>query len=128
MLNPLFELGRIERSKDVSLKFVDAENNFVVVFPEDVIDKKTGLQIGNKGDMKYAGRIIEQNPHMDDNCTCPSFFHGNVSKWTDEHGYAFQCKHVIAARSIRYQNHPEPENNPISKNFDQKLVQTDLLL
>lgn len=105
MLNPLFELGRIERSKDVSLKFVDAENNFVVVFPENEIDKKTGIQTHDKGDMKYAGLVIGLEPSMNDNCTCPSFFHGNVSKWTDEHGYSFQCKHVIAAREIRYSGH-----------------------
>lgn len=101
MLNPLFEIGRIERSKEVVLKFTDSEN-FLVLEPEDRFDKKTGIQVANKDDVKYHGKVMSHVPHIEDDCDCPSFYHGNVEKWIVSHGFAFQCKHLVAARELRY--------------------------
>lgn len=104
--NPLFEVGRIERAKDVAIKFTDSEN-FLVVYAEDEFDKKTKLKTHDKGDVKYFGIVKSHIPHIDDYCGCQSFYHGNVKAFLDSHGFAFQCKHIIQGRNMRYAGHPE---------------------
>jgi hypothetical protein len=80
-----------ERAKETKIVFIDMEN-FNVVDAE--------------GSMKYNGKIIGSKPHIDDYCTCPSQFHRNNKTFQDEHGYAFQCKHLERARMVRYHGYP----------------------
>lgn len=87
----LFEEKRKEKSKEVKIVFVDADNNFNVTDPE--------------GNLKYVGKIVSEKPHLDDDCTCQSFMHGNVKVFIDSHGYAFQCKHLMKARQQRFEGY-----------------------
>lgn len=90
----------------VGIVFIDSEN-FNIIATEDEIDKTTKLVKIHKGEMKYNGKIIGPKPHIDDYCTCPSQFHRNNKQFQDEHGYAFQCKHLEQARAKRYQGHEQ---------------------
>jgi len=87
----LQEEKRIERSKDVKVRFYDSQNFLIV---------------DESGDVKYDGKLIGHDFDMDDYCTCQSFQHGNVKNYIDEHGYAFQCKHIIKARQLRFIGYP----------------------
>lgn len=128
--NAVLDEARIQRAKDVGVVFVDG-NNFNIIYLEDEFNKKMdNLKIHDKGDMKYMGKIIDILPNIDDNCTCPSFYHGNGKTFQDENGFAFQCKHLIKARSLRYDNHPEVKTNGLRKDtfYESSMIQKDLLL
>lgn len=102
------EEKRKERAKDVSIKFIDSRlQHFDVIASEDEFDKKNPeLLKHKKGDVKYLGAIIERNPHQNDFCTCPSFYFGNSDEYKKAHPAAFQCKHLIEARELRFSGYP----------------------
>ena len=102
------EEKRKERAKQVSIKFIDDYfQHFDVVAPEDEFDKKNPeLLKWKKGDKKYLGIIIGRNPHQSDFCTCPSFYFGNSDEYKKAHLAAFQCKHLIEARELRFCDYP----------------------
>ena len=110
----IFKERRESKAKEVKIVFIDAENNFNVIDTE--------------GTLKYVGIIYTKDPHLQDYCTCQSFYHGNSEDYQREHGVSFNCKHIIAAKLQRFTNHPEPQINPIANNSEQKMIQTDLLL
>ena len=84
----IFMERRMEKASKVKIVFVDALNNF------NVLD--------DEGKIKYMGIVKDKNPHIDDYCGCQSFFHGNSEVYVAEHGTAFQCKHILKAKHIRY--------------------------
>lgn len=103
----LFLDRRITRSKDVAIEFVGNNlQHFNVIATEEELDKKTKLIKFAKGAVKYIGTIFGHDPDKSDYCSCDSFWYGNDDEWKKSHGYAFQCKHIIAARTIRYEGHP----------------------
>lgn len=90
---------RVEKSKDVDIQF-DASLQSFVVFDE------------NKN-IKYYGKVSDDK--TEDDCSCPSFVYGmkyenasaennskGESRYVAENGHNYQCKHVIAARAVRY--------------------------
>lgn len=100
---------RKERSKDVEIQFVDGVfQHFNVVAADDEFDKKNPELLKlKKGEIKYLGAIISKEPHQKDFCTCESFYFGNSDEYKKANPAAFQCKHLHAARAIRYGGHPE---------------------
>jgi hypothetical protein len=88
---------RITKSKEVKIVFVEPQ-----VF--NVVD--------DEGAVKYYGNLSDNK--TEDECSCPSWNYGMAfekvseeilkgeSRYVAENGYNFQCKHVIAARAIRY--------------------------
>lgn len=88
---------RISNSKDVKIIFVDPQTF-------NVVDEE--------GAVKYFGTLSENK--SEDECSCPSHEYGmkyekvtednlkGESRYLAENGIAFQCKHIIAARAIRY--------------------------
>jgi len=48
--------------------------------------------------IKYIGNISQD--HIHDDCTCPSFFHGNSEGYQSTNPLPFQCKHIICAHSM----------------------------
>jgi hypothetical protein len=96
---------RQERAKDVSIQFIDG-NHFNVLAKEDEFDKKNPELIKHKkGEIKYYGVIIGKEPHARDFCTCESAWYGNTDEFKKASPIAFQCKHLHAARAIRYGGH-----------------------
>lgn len=89
----IFEERRKAASKDVIIKFIDDAK---IVF--NVLDAA--------GNLKYDGKVIGKDPHIDDYCSCKSFENGNNPKgsnsYADIHGYAFQCKHILGAREEKF--------------------------
>lgn len=85
------EEKRIQKAKDVLVTFPLAKEGNYKAF--NVIDEN--------GNLKYDGNV-EPNPSITDDCKCPSFTNNNNSKteglYSDTHGFAFQCKHIIASR------------------------------
>ena len=90
---------RVEKSKAVDIQFDNTLQSFVV-FDE------------NKN-IKYYGKISDNK--TEDECSCPSWTYGmkfddataenkskGESRYVAENGYNFPCKHIIAARKIRY--------------------------
>ena len=87
--------GRVQRSKDVVIQFID----------ESMFNVMDGTKI------KYLGKISEDK--QSDDCTCQSFTYGQrydemedgskgESRYEAENGHRYQCKHIIKARSLRY--------------------------
>lgn len=94
---------RQKNSQQVVIQFVDATKvEFHVLCAEDEFDKKSGIKLRNKGDPKYNGKVIGNEPHKDDYCTCPNFTPNNNDNYVNEHGYAYQCKHILKARADRF--------------------------
>ena len=85
----IFEERKALRAKVVNIIFPTNDGNFNVVDDE--------------GNLKYSGIVQGPEPHIDDNCTCPNFIPLNNEKWISAHGYAYQCKHLIAAREQKFQ-------------------------
>lgn len=98
----LFLEKRIQKSKDVKIQFT-APNDFVV--------------LDESGGIKYYGKLSDNK--IDDECSCPSWNFGmkfelaseennskGESRYLAENGHAFQCKHIIGAREIRYGEKP----------------------
>ena len=78
----------------------------------DKINKFKVLDEG--GNEKYEGAIYGKEPHEKDNCSCPSRLYGmkfdrieneykGESDYLREHGYSYQCKHIIAAKNKRFE-------------------------
>lgn len=94
-----FLAKRTEASKKVIIQFVDVK---FVKF--NALDKE--------GTIKYFGKI-DLEKSIDDDCTCLSFEHGmeyeklgdegkkGKSMYLEYGGTAFQCKHIIKAKSVR---------------------------
>ncbi|GEM_PF-4497198 len=94
-----FQERRKEASKKVKLQFVDEEF------------KKFNV-LDDSGNVKYLGKI-DLEKSIDDDCSCPSFEYGMQYEKLDEigkkgkslyleyNGTAFQCKHIIRAKSMR---------------------------
>ena len=88
---------RISKSKEVKIVFVEPQ-----VF--NVVD--------DEGAIKYFGTLSDNK--AGDECSCPSHTYGmkyedvtetnlkGESRYLAENGIAFQCKHIIGARAIRY--------------------------
>ena len=80
---------REKKSKDVITRLTSATTtgfNFDV-YTNDVKEK-----------VKYIGTISKD--HLDDFCTCLSFFHGNSENYTKTNPLPFTCKHIIKAHSL----------------------------
>lgn len=74
-------------------------------------DPKICAAFGEPNKEKYFGKVSKNKEN--DECSCPSFVYGMAyekmedgtkgeSRYVAEHGTAFQCKHLIRARSIRF--------------------------
>jgi len=80
---------RKEKSKDVITRLTSSTTkgfNFDV-YTNDLKEKT-----------KYIGTISED--HLDDSCTCPSFYHGNSENFIKTNPLPFTCKHIISAHSM----------------------------
>lgn len=97
------EEKRKTKSSEVWIQFIELGDE---ISKFNVLDEE--------GNTKYLGEIKTKEPNEKDNCTCPSFMYGmqydkieneykGESNFLREHGYAFSCKHIIAARSKRYE-------------------------
>lgn len=97
------EEKRISKSKQVWIQFSESDGK---------IDKFNVLD--EQGNIKYFGQIESQEPKESDKCSCPSYTYGmrydkigedykGESDYLREHGYSFQCKHIIKARLQRYE-------------------------
>lgn len=104
----IFDDKRKERAKDVKIQFIDDKfQHFNVVAAEDEYDKKNPELIKyHKDEIKYYGVIIAKEPSPRDFCTCESAWFGNSDEYKKAHPASFQCKHIHAAREIRYGGHP----------------------
>jgi len=89
----LHEDKRKERSKSVNIKFIDELFQHFNILDEE-------------GKIKHLGIIYDKTPHQKDHCTCESFYFGNSDEFKKAHPEAFQCKHLIAARELRFEGHP----------------------
>jgi len=89
----LFLERRQSRSKGIPIIFTDPLGGFLTLIKAI---KNGIIELAN---IKYFGKITRDKIH--DSCTCQSFYHGNSDKWRADHGYAFQCKHIIGAREAR---------------------------
>lgn len=90
---------RTEASKSVILKFTDYRFEGFKVQDEE-------------GNQTHVGKIDLNNP-SNDTCSCDSFYYGMQfytenqfaikvqSRYVDEHGENFQCKHIIRAKFYR---------------------------
>ncbi len=107
----LHEERRQERAADVEIQFLGDGVHFNVLSTMDEYDKKNKDLIKyKKGETKHYGILIEKEPHQKDVCTCESFYFGNSDEYKKSHPEAFQCKHLHAARTLRYENYPEKTN------------------
>lgn len=88
----IFKERREQKAQEVKIVFVDSENFNVV--SED-------------GSLKYVGIVKSAKPHIDNYCTCQSFYHGNSEEFQKANGVAFSCKHIIRATQIRYEGHEQ---------------------
>ncbi|MEK6829268.1 MAG: hypothetical protein AABY15_04010 [Nanoarchaeota archaeon] len=95
------EEKRKTKSSEVWIQFLEADG---VMSKFNVLDEE--------GNIKYLGQIKDKEQSDIDNCTCPSFMYGmsydkieseykGESNFVREHGYNFNCKHIIAARVKR---------------------------
>jgi len=80
---------RQEGSKDVSVQFVYEKDDFIYY-----------NILSTDGGIKYLGRV-EKTKSLSEYCTCPDFLHRNNIFYRNEHGFALQCKHIIAAKKAR---------------------------
>ena len=90
---------RTESSHSVILKFTDYNFEGFTVQDKDA-------------NQTHAGKIDLNNP-SNDTCSCDSFFYGMQfyresqfavkiqSRYADEHGENYQCKHIIRAKHYR---------------------------
>ena len=80
---------RAVRAEDVHIAFyfLNPEYHYFRVYDDD-------------NNMKYQGRIDKTKSTLED-CSCPDEFFSNTKDYKHEHGYSFQCKHLIAARRLR---------------------------
>ena len=122
-------------------KRVEASKQVLVCFPIKG-DYQDFIVVDEHGSQKYNGKVIGVDFDKLDYCSCPSFTNNNDTKmgsYTDTHGYAFQCKHILAAREeAGKQQHQVVlieralgvmEVKPRDTTFDEsKLIQRDLLL
>lgn len=84
----LHEEKRKERSKEVSIRFVDEGLHHF-----DVLDEQ--------GAVKYRGIIMGDEPHRADFCGCDSLYFGNGDEYKKANPASFQCKHLHRARDRR---------------------------
>lgn len=95
------EEKRASKAKDVWIQFTESDGE---------IDKFNVLN--EEGNIKYFGQIKSKIPNESDKCSCPSYTYGmqydkiedeykGESNYLREHGYSFQCKHIISARAKR---------------------------
>ena len=89
----IFLERRESRSKNIPIIFTDPLGGFLT------LKKRIKDGIIKLSNIKYFGKITKDK--VGDSCTCQSFYHGNVYTWSDSHGFAFQCKHIIGAREAR---------------------------
>lgn len=93
------EEKRKEAAKSVLVTFPLAKDGNYFTF--NIVDEH--------GNLKYDGNV-EPNPSIADDCKCPSFTNNNAPKgqglYSDTHGFAFQCKHIIQARSEAKKQNP----------------------
>lgn len=91
--NQIQEQKRQERAKEVKIVFQTKGDNQHFIVTDD------------EGNQKYNGTVITDQPDKFDDCSCPSFVNGNNTKaegsYIATHGFAFQCKHLKAAREQR---------------------------
>ena len=85
---------RQSKSKDCVIQFVKSTETFAYynVLNED------------DSSIKYIGRI-EKIPSLNEYCSCSDQFHRNSKLYQDEHGFAFQCKHLMSAKEKRGWNY-----------------------
>ena len=96
--NATFQERREQASKQVKIVFVEDSFTKFNVLNED-------------GTTKYLGKIdLEKN--VDHECSCDSFYYGMQfekisedsvkveSRYVNEHGTVFQCKHILAAKAL----------------------------
>ena len=81
----IFEERRKEKSKSVRIQFVESDRF-------NVLD--------DEGNLKYIGKIDPKN--QEDDCTCMSFIQGNKDRYVNANGQAFQCKHIMKAKELRF--------------------------
>jgi hypothetical protein len=105
----ILELQKREaRAKEVGIQFIDELfQHFNVLATNDEFDKKTGAPKFKKGEIKHLGVLFDKEPTFKDVCTCESFFFGNSDEFKKANIASFQCKHLIAAREIRFGVVPE---------------------
>ncbi len=97
----IFHERRVEKSKDVKIQFTDP------------LTLKSFVVLDDDGNIKYYGKLSDNKE--DDECSCPSWMYGmkfelasdennskGESRYKAENGIAYQCKHIIAAREVRY--------------------------
>lgn len=103
----LFDERRQARAAEVGLRFHD-QYHFDVITAKDEFDKKfPDLIKVKKGDVKHRGVIWSREPNAKDFCTCESFTFGNSDEYKKSHTFAFQCKHIHAARDFVFEGYPE---------------------
>lgn len=88
----IFEAKRAKRAEQVLIEFPTKDNNFVVVDEE--------------GRAKYNGIVQGPEPHKDDYCSCKNFEALNHERHMATHGVAYQCKHLIKARILKFEVFP----------------------
>ena len=80
---------RQSKSKDIPIQFVTITDDFCYY---NVLNEENKI--------KYIGRI-EKIPSLLEGCSCPDQFHRNSKSYQDEHGFALQCKHILASKRLR---------------------------
>jgi len=96
----LFLERREVRSKDIPIIFTNADlvkTGFLVLAKDTEIDEDGLFELK---DIRYFCQITADK--QNDSCTCLSMYHGNSEKWLADHGYSFNCKHLIRGRELRY--------------------------
>ena len=92
------EIAEMERRQD---KADGIHIMFDVVAPD--MDQGVVIKDETHGDeldnIKYFVKISMDS--QSDSCTCQSFYHGNNERWLAEHGFNFQCKHIIKFKKMR---------------------------
>lgn len=86
----IFKERREQKASEVKIVFVDGENFNV-----------TDMD----GNLKYVGIVKSHMPHIENYCTCQSFYHGNSEEFQKANGVSFSCKHIIRATQIRFDGH-----------------------
>lgn len=81
---------RKTKSKEVRIQFVMGSP-----------DKNYFVALDDEGSQKYNGCVTKKQS-MSDYCTCPDYTHRNTDNFINEHGHAFQCKHIMCAREQRF--------------------------
>lgn len=88
-----YQEARQVRAKDVKVVFIDGLFQHFNILNED-------------SSIKHLGVVYEKEPNSKDFCTCESFFYSNSDDYKKTHAFSFQCKHLIAAREVRFVGHP----------------------